>query len=89
MQLTRLSSKGQVIIPKSIRDAHKWQVGQELVVLDVEEGLLLTAKKTFDETSLDKVAGCLARKGKPKSLQDLKTGLRDGLRERWHDLGRH
>lgn len=89
MQLTRLSSKGQVIIPKPIRDAHKWRVGQELVVIDVEEGLLLTAKKAFDETNIDKVAGCLARRGKPKSLQDLKTGLRNGLRERWHDRGRH
>lgn len=89
MQLTRLSSKGQVIIPKSIRDAHRWQAGQELIVLDVEEGLLLKAKKTFKETSVDKVAGCLSGVEKPKSLQDMKAGVRKGLKERWHDRGRY
>lgn len=89
MQLTRLSSKGQVIIPKSIRDAHRWQAGQELVVLDVEEGLLLKAKKPFKETSVDTVAGCLSAVEKPKSLQDMKAGIRKGLKERWHARGRY
>ena len=89
MKLTRLSSKGQVIIPKSIRDARKWQVGQELVALNMEEGLLLTAKKSFAQTTIEQVAGCLSRKGKPKSLQDMKTAVRRGLKERWNDRGRY
>ena len=89
MKLTRLSSKGQVIIPKSIRDAHRWQIGQELIVLNVEEGLLLKAKKPFKETTANNVAGCLSRHGEPKTLQDMETGVRRGLRERWHDRGRY
>lgn len=89
MQLTRLSSKGQVIIPKSIRDAHRWQAGQELIVLDVEEGLLLKAKKPFKETSVDRVAGFLSGAKKPKSSEEMKAGLRKGVKERWHDRGRY
>ncbi|PZN73131.1 MAG: hypothetical protein DM484_23225 [Candidatus Methylumidiphilus alinenensis] len=29
METTRLSSKGQVILPKSVRDAHHWSPGSE------------------------------------------------------------
>ena len=33
METTRLSSKGQVIIPKRLRDAHHWLAGQELIAI--------------------------------------------------------
>ena len=32
METTKLSSKGQVVLPKSVRDAHKWQPGAEFAV---------------------------------------------------------
>jgi bifunctional DNA-binding transcriptional regulator/antitoxin component of YhaV-PrlF toxin-antitoxin module len=31
MELTRLSSKGQVIIPEALRAVHHWEAGQELI----------------------------------------------------------
>jgi AbrB family looped-hinge helix DNA binding protein len=34
MQTTKLSSKGQVIIPKILRSRYKWNTGQELSVID-------------------------------------------------------
>jgi len=33
MSTTRLSSKGQLIIPKPVRKAHCWDTGQELDVV--------------------------------------------------------
>jgi len=45
MQTTRVSSKGQVIIPKSIRDAYQLNAGQELEVEIVTQGILLKIKK--------------------------------------------
>ncbi|WP_163271684.1 AbrB/MazE/SpoVT family DNA-binding domain-containing protein [Chelativorans alearense] len=34
----KLSSKGQVVIPKSVRDAHGWKEGTELEVVDAGQG---------------------------------------------------
>jgi len=36
-----VSSKGQVIIPKSVRDARRWTAGTRLEVRDTPEGVLL------------------------------------------------
>jgi AbrB family looped-hinge helix DNA binding protein len=85
MEVTRLSSKGQVIIPKPLRAAHHWEAGQELMAIDVGDGILLKPKKPFPETTLDQVAGCLKYSGKPKSLNELEDAIRQGVTEQWHD----
>jgi AbrB family looped-hinge helix DNA binding protein len=41
MQTTILSSKGQVIIPKTLRVARRWGPGTQLEVHDTPEGVLL------------------------------------------------
>lgn len=76
---TKLSSKGQVIIPKILRDAHHWQPGQELIAIDTGDGILLKPKQPFAETQLENVAGCLNYEGKPKSLNELDEAIRLGV----------
>lgn len=85
MERTHLSSEGQIILPKALRAAQKWEAGQELVAIDVGDGILLKPKKTFQETTLAEVAGCLKYEGTPKSLDDLEDAIRQGVREQWHD----
>ena len=51
MQITKLSSKGQVIIPKAIRNAYHLEIGQELEVEIIPQGILLRAKKTLPTTT--------------------------------------
>lgn len=85
MELTRLSSQGQVIIPQALRAAHHWEAGQELMAIDVGDGILLKPKKPFPETTLAQVAGCLKYGGKPKTLDELKNAIRQGVLEQWHD----
>ena len=41
MNTTVLSSKGQIIIPKSVRSALRWGPGMRLSVQDTPEGVLL------------------------------------------------
>ena len=87
METTRLSSKGQVIIPKPVRSAHHWDTGQELVVIDLGDGVLLKAKTPFAETSIDDVASCLPCSGKAKGLDEMEDAIRRGVKERFDDFG--
>ena len=48
IETTRLSSKGQVIIPKKLRDAYHWLAGQELVEIATDDGVLLKPKQPFE-----------------------------------------
>lgn len=61
MTTTRLSSKGQVTIPKPIRSLLNWHPGQKLQVIDADDGIFLKAAKPFEETTLAAVAGCLTQ----------------------------
>ncbi len=83
METTRLSSKGQVIIPKVLRDAHHWQAGQELIAINTGDGILLKPKQPFQESKLEDVAGCLHYEGKPKSLDELDDAIGQGVLEQW------
>lgn len=82
MQTTRLSSKGQVIIPQSIRESHKWHSGVEFAVLETDQGILLSPIKHFKTTSIQNVLGCAGYKGRKKSLKDMQTGITKRTKKR-------
>lgn len=87
METTKLSSKGQIIIPKWLRDAYRWETGLEFVVIDTGEGILLKPNRPFEPASLDEVAGSLPYAGQPKTLEEMESDLRRGIREAWDDRG--
>ena len=87
METTKLSSKGQVIIPKPFRTAHRWEPGQELVVIDTGDGVLLKPKTPFQETRIEDVAACLRYDGEPKTLDDMEQAIKQGVKERSRDSG--
>lgn len=61
---TTVSTKGQVILPKAIRDQRRWSAGTRLTVEDTPEGVLLKPSPVFPETDIDAVAGSLKRPGR-------------------------
>ncbi|WP_180132375.1 AbrB/MazE/SpoVT family DNA-binding domain-containing protein [Rhodoferax sp. BLA1] len=79
MQLTLLSSKGQVIIPKALRDAHDWQVGTRLEVIDTVEGVLLKPVVARQTTALPEglaaIRSRVAYKGPAVSLKDMNAAV--------------
>ena len=72
---TTVSTKGQVILPKAIRRALRWEAGTRLVVENTPQGVLLKPEPTFAETRPEDVFGCLAYDGPPKSLSDMQAGV--------------
>lgn len=85
MQTTKLSSKGQVIIPKHLRTLHHWEPGQELVVIDTGDGVLLKPKTPFQTTSINDVASCLEYAGSPKTIDDMEQAIKRGAKEHSYD----
>ena len=82
MQTTKMSSKGQVIIPKALRSRYNWDIGQKLVVIDTGDGILLKASHSFNKTELEQVAGILKYSGKPISIDEMETAIKKGALER-------
>ena len=84
MGITKVSSSGQIIIPEQLRKSHGWEAGQELIVIDTGDGILLKPKQPFAETTLNEVAGYLKYQGIPKSVDDMDDAIRQGVEESWH-----
>ncbi len=66
-----LSSKGQVVIPKEIRDELHWEAGTELTLVSSASGVTLkvTPKKTG--RILADLIGMLEHDGPPVSTEEL------------------
>ena len=69
METVKVSSKGQIVIPKSLRDANRIHTGDSFVVTVVGDELRLKPAPTVGQTSLKSVAGMLHRPG-AKKLSD-------------------
>ncbi len=72
---TVLSTKGQVILPKAIRQRRRWDAGTQLTVEDTADGVLLKAAPLFAPASPKDVYGTLAWTGSPKTLEEMKAGI--------------
>lgn len=74
---TTLSSKGQLVLPKEVRDRHQFHPGQEFEVMESEDGIVLKPRDPFPETTFEKVRGCLqsAYDGPPVPVEEM-TGAR-------------
>jgi len=72
METTTLSSKGQLVIPKAIRDDAQVSAGSLFEVRYLEGEIRLRALPPVAATALQEVAGCLARPGH-KRLSDAQT----------------
>jgi AbrB family looped-hinge helix DNA binding protein len=71
---TIVSTKGQVILPKPIRDQHRWDSGTRLIVESNGDAVVLKAASMFPATRAQDVFGSLPRRGGPKTVAEMKTG---------------
>ena len=88
METTRLSTKGQIVLPKTIRTSRAWGPGTEFIVEEAGDGILLRPAGAFTEADLDQVAGCLGSRRKPKTSVQMRAGVGREVKRR-HDRGRY
>jgi AbrB family looped-hinge helix DNA binding protein len=88
VETTRLSSKGQVILPKSVRDARHWGAGTEFVVENTAEGVLLRPVKRLRPPRLDEVAGCLRSSRPAATVVEMEAAIGAEIAAR-RDRGRY
>jgi AbrB family looped-hinge helix DNA binding protein len=78
-QTTKLSTKGQIAIPKAIRAARRWKAGMEFVVQETNEGVLLKPKKEPKRKgktlTIDDLVGIMNYKGPRRSIREMDEGV--------------
>lgn len=68
----KLSSKGQIVIPKDVRDSLHWHVGAELVLVTTEHGVLLQIEPDKNNKgSAKSLRGLLQHEGDPVPTDQL------------------
>jgi len=88
METTRLSTKGQIVLPKAIRLSRGWRPGMEFSVEETREGILLRPVKPLQPKTVAEVFGCLKWKGRPKTIEEMnRAPLR--MVKRRHESGRY
>jgi AbrB family looped-hinge helix DNA binding protein len=88
MTRTRLSSKGQVIIPKAVRERHGWQPGVELEVEDRGDVVVLRPANPFPPTTIEEVRGCLKYDGPPHTVEEMHEAIEHEARRMWLEFER-
>lgn len=78
MSLTKLSTKGQVVLPKDVRDTLGLSSGTELEV-EVRDGLVVL--RPIRKTTVDDLLGMLPWSGEAKSLEEMEEAMAQGARE--------
>jgi len=85
---TVLSTKGQIVVPKAIRDSRGWNAGTKFTVEEIDDGFVVRPKPLRRRTTIDDVAGCLRYKGKPKTIAQMDAGIARAVKQR-HDRSRY
>lgn len=80
MTTSRLSTKGQLIIPKQVRRRHGWRAGTELLVEDRGDCVVLRARDAPASTTLDELIGCTGYRGRTRTLEEMEAGVARGAR---------
>ncbi|MGA3055390.1 MAG: AbrB/MazE/SpoVT family DNA-binding domain-containing protein [Candidatus Korobacteraceae bacterium] len=79
---TKLSTKGRVVLPKSLLAARRWKPGTEFVVQERDGGILLTPKSATRSRTWASLIGCAGYSGPRKSLKQMEEAVAAEARRR-------
>lgn len=79
---TKMSSKGQVVIPRELRERRGWREGTELIVEETDGGVLLRFPTLERKLEVSALVGCAGYRGPRRSLDEMEQGILDEARRR-------
>jgi AbrB family looped-hinge helix DNA binding protein len=72
---TRLSTKGQLVLPQEVRERHGWAPGTVFEIEERRDGVLLRVAGAGAETTLDELIGCTGYRGPRRSLEEMEEAI--------------
>ncbi len=67
---TKIGQKGQLVIPKILREEYGMEIDTEIVIKDVSEGILLQKPQSNIASQFAKIAGTTKKKINFKALEE-------------------
>jgi len=82
-ETTKLSTKGQVVLPKALRTSHRWKPGTEFIVEERDGCVVLRPKQRDKALGWNDLIGCVGYKGPRKTLKQMEEAVaREAKRHR-------
>ena len=72
---TTLSSKGQIVIPRQIRQSHCWEPGVRFSIYENGDEIVLKPVISRKKTVLEDVIGCAGYTGPKISIAEMDAGI--------------
>jgi len=80
---TRISTKGQLILPKAVRARRGWDAGTKLVVEETPEGVVLRTAPRFPQTTMEQIFGVLRASGPAKTIEEMDAAVLAEAERMW------
>jgi AbrB family looped-hinge helix DNA binding protein len=81
---TTLSSKGQVVIPKDVRERLHWELGEPLDVVEMANGVFLkrrsVPKRLSDKEALARIRAIVKYDGPTVTIEEMNETINEGYR---------
>jgi AbrB family looped-hinge helix DNA binding protein len=82
--VANVSSKGQIVIPKAIRESKGFVTGSKVEFVDHPDGVLLKRPERAARYTLEDLSRVLPRyEGPPVTDEMIKESMEEAMRERW------
>lgn len=78
---TTLSSKGQLVLPKALRDRKRWKPGSKFTLEDVPDGVMVRLVPPKRKRTVDEVYGMLRYEGPLLSEAEIERRIDESLAE--------
>jgi AbrB family looped-hinge helix DNA binding protein len=78
----RMSSKGQIVVPREVREKRGWGDGTVLELVDTPRGVLVRGASAAAEGSIDALVGCIPYRGPKHTVAEMNRAVLAEARRR-------